>query len=89
VTRVNQTGYFLGAQAAVQQFLRQQPRAPTGLRGKVINISSRALLRQRTTTPICASSHCRTHASPRLLGTLLRWVLVPQAHAQALALGPA
>ena len=38
--RVNTTGYFLGAQVAVEQFLRQPPRPETGLRGKLINISS-------------------------------------------------
>ena len=40
VQRVNTTGYFLGAQAAVRQFLRQSPRPESGLRGKLINISS-------------------------------------------------
>jgi len=40
VHRVNTLGYFLGAQVAVEQFLRQEPRAQTGLRGKLINITS-------------------------------------------------
>lgn len=40
VHAVNTTGYFLGAQAAVAQFLKQEPSVATGLRGKLINIAS-------------------------------------------------
>ena len=40
VHRINTTGYFLGSQAAVEQFLLQKPRPQTGLRGKLINITS-------------------------------------------------
>ncbi len=40
VHAVNQKGYFLGAQVAVKQFLAQDKSVATGLRGKVINITS-------------------------------------------------
>lgn len=37
---MNQKGYFLGAQVAVKQFLAQEKSLATGLRGKVINVTS-------------------------------------------------
>lgn len=40
VLEVNATGYFLGARAAVRQMLQQGKSDTTGLRGRVINISS-------------------------------------------------
>jgi glucose 1-dehydrogenase len=40
VLGVNARGYFLGCKAAVAQFLRQPPDTRTGLRGRVINITS-------------------------------------------------
>jgi NAD(P)-dependent dehydrogenase (short-subunit alcohol dehydrogenase family) len=40
VQAVNQKGYFLGAQVAVKQFLAQEKSLATGLRGKVINVTS-------------------------------------------------
>ena len=40
VQAVNQKGYFLGAQVAVRQFLAQEKSLATGLRGKVINVTS-------------------------------------------------
>ena len=40
VMDVNSKGYGLGARSAVRQFLRQEINPITGLRGRVINISS-------------------------------------------------
>lgn len=40
VMDVNSKGYWLGARSAVRQFLRQEINPITGLRGRVINISS-------------------------------------------------
>lgn len=40
VLAVNAKGYFLGAQAAVRQMLKQSVLEPSGLRGRIINISS-------------------------------------------------
>eukprot|EP00445_Apocalathium_hangoei_P072673 CAMPEP_0204149740 /NCGR_PEP_ID=MMETSP0361-20130328/24659_1 /ASSEMBLY_ACC=CAM_ASM_000343 /TAXON_ID=268821 /ORGANISM="Scrippsiella Hangoei, Strain SHTV-5" /LENGTH=250 /DNA_ID=CAMNT_0051104303 /DNA_START=112 /DNA_END=864 /DNA_ORIENTATION=- len=40
VHATNTTGYFLGAQAAVSQFMKQECSTSSGLRGKLINITS-------------------------------------------------